>query len=216
MRELFRTRPLVLLVLAAPIVPFVLLGGTIDQWFDQWRQRPPHPGLSAALIVGLLATDIFLPVPSSMISTFGGGQLGWLGGTLASWLGLSVGAIAGFALARWLGPPFAQRFVRKQSLEQMQTLSNRFGPGVIILTRGVPILAEASVLLLGLQHLAWRRFLPPLLLSNLGLSLVYAVFGDFAARYDSTPLALAVSILLPVIVTAVVQRRLARRPAAGA
>lgn len=214
MRELFRTLPLVLLVLAVPIVPFVLLGGTIDAWFQQWTERPQHPGWSAALVVGLLATDVFLPVPSSMISTFGGGQLGWFGGTLASWLGLSAGAIAGFALARWLGPAFTQRFARQQSLDQMQALSNRFGPGVIILTRGVPILAEASVLLLGLQRLEWRRFLPPLLLSNLGLSLVYAVFGDFAARYDSTPLALAVSILLPVIVTAVVQRRLARRPAA--
>jgi membrane protein DedA with SNARE-associated domain len=90
----------------------------------------------------------------------------------------------------------------------MSRLSERYGPSLIVLTRGVPVLAEASVLLLGLERLAWRRFLPPMLLSNLGLALAYSVFGHIAWEYDSMPLALAVSILLPVIVAAIVQRRL--------
>lgn len=208
MRDLFRSLPLVLLVLAVPIVPFVLMGGRVDEWFELWRSSAVDPLTSTAVVVGLLSTDIFLPIPSSMVSTFAGAKLGWAIGALASWLGMSLGAIAGFALARWLGPAFAKWFSKQQSLDQMQAMSDRFGPSVVILTRGVPVLAEASVLLLGLKRLAWRKFLPPLLLSNLGLSLVYAIFGQVAEHYNSTPIALGVSILLPVIVAAVVQRKL--------
>lgn len=207
-RALFRSLPIVLAVLAVPIVPFVLLGGSLDDWFQRWTESAPDKATSAALVVGLLTTDIFLPIPSSMVSTFGGGRLGWWLGTLASWAGMSLGSILGFALARRLGPAFTRWFARRESLAQMRLLGERYGPSVIVLTRGVPILAEASVLLLGLERLAWRKFLPPLLLANLGLSLVYAVFGHFAAEWNATPLALAVSILLPVLVAVVVQRRL--------
>jgi uncharacterized membrane protein YdjX (TVP38/TMEM64 family) len=212
-RALLRSLPLVVAVLAIPIVPFLLWGGTLEEWFDQWRAAARDPWRAAALIIGLLSTDIFLPIPSSLVSTFGGAQLGWLGGTLASWIGMSVGAIAGFALARWLGPAFARRLTSAESLEQMRLLTEKHGPGVVILTRGLPVLAEASVLLLGAQRMAWSKFLPPLLLSNFGLSVVYAVFGQVSETYDATPLALAVSILLPVLVAAVVQWRLrAARP----
>lgn len=209
-RELLRSWPIVLMVLAVPIIPFVLLGGRIDEWFEQWQQDPPSPRMAALAIIALLASDIFLPIPSSMVSTFGGGQLGWLGGTLASWIGMNLGSFLGFALARWLGPSFTRWFTRRESLSQMSKLSEQYGPSVIVLTRGVPVLAEASILLLGLERLSWRKFLPPLLLSNLGLALAYSAFGDFAKQYNSVPLALAISILLPVFVAAVVQRRLRR------
>jgi uncharacterized membrane protein YdjX (TVP38/TMEM64 family) len=208
MRDLLRSFPLVVAVLLVPIIPFVLMGGRIDEWFDDWRERSHDPWVTAGVVIGVLATDIFLPIPSSMVSTAAGGQLGWLVGTLASTLGMSLGSIAGFALARGLGETFTRWFTKRESLEQMNTLSQRFGPSIIVLTRGLPILAEASVLLLGMKRMPWRRFLPPLLLSNLGLSLVYAIFGDLAAQFDATLLALGVSILLPVIVALVVRKRL--------
>jgi hypothetical protein len=66
----------------------------------------------------------------------------------------------------------------------------------------VPVLAEASVLLLGMHGLSWRRFLPPVLLSNLGLALAYAAFGELAEKYSLLPLALGVSIALPVVMVA--------------
>ena len=193
-------------MLLVPIVPFVLVGGRIDDWFVAWQERTRDPLSAALMIVGLLATDILLPIPSSMVSTFGGGKLGWLLGTLASWVGMNLGAIIGFALTRWLGPRFTRWFVKPESLSQMSKLSQRYGPSVIVLTRGIPVLAEASVLLLGLERLPWRTFLPPLLLANLGLAFAYSAFGDFAQQYNSVPLALAISILLPVFVAAVVQR----------
>ena len=74
--------------------------------------------------------------------------------------------------------------------------------------RAVPVLAEASVLLVGIHNLSWRRFLPPVILSNLGIALAYAKFGEFAERNGWLPLALGMSIALPLLLTVVARRRI--------
>ena len=71
-------------ILAIPIVPFLLFGEQVEAALDRWRQHPPAWPLVAGAVVALLATDVFLPIPSSVVSTLAGGQLGLVGGTLAS------------------------------------------------------------------------------------------------------------------------------------
>src|SRR5688572_5283038 len=108
---------LMCLILAVPIVPFLAFGGRAEEWVRAWTLDPPAAPITAAVVVGLLATDIFLPVPSSVISTAAGWRLGWLGGTAVSWAGMSAGAVIGFALARLWGYRFAAWFSRPQDLE---------------------------------------------------------------------------------------------------
>jgi len=205
MKPILRSILLVSLVLLVPIVPFVAFGSALESWFEQLVQHPMPPWLAAVAVVGLLSTDIFLPVPSSLISTLGGWQLGWQAGTLFSWIGMSVGSSIGFSLARRWGRPFALRMSRGDDLDRMQLLSDRFGPLVLVLTRAVPILAEASVLLLGIHRLTWKRFLPPVLLSNLGIALAYSAFGNVAQRHNWLPLALGVAVALPVLLAMVLK-----------
>lgn len=197
---------LICLVMLIPILPFVAFGDELDQWVQQTLQQDSDAGFVAAVEVGLLSTDIFLPVPSSMVSTIGGMKLGTAWGTLTSWVGMSLGAILGFALARRFGRPFARWFSKDRSLEQMQSVSDRYGPAALILTRGVPVLAEASVLLMGIHKLSWRRFLVPVLATNLVLSLVYSAFGEVAQEHGWLPLALGVSIALPVLLATMMKR----------
>jgi uncharacterized membrane protein YdjX (TVP38/TMEM64 family) len=193
------------LVLMVPLLPFLVLGSQMDAWSRQWIERPPGPLLTASLVVGILALDIFLPVPSSFISTLAGMQLGVAGGTASSWLGLSLGAVVGFALARRWGHPVARRWSTPHDLQRMETLSDRYGPLALILVRGVPLLAEASVLLVGMHRLSWRRFLPPVLVSNFALAVAYAAMGDVAQRHHWLPLAVGVSIALPVLLAMLVK-----------
>ena len=94
----------------------------------------------------------------------------------------------------------------EEDLERMRGLSQRFGPAVLIVGRGVPVLAEASVLLMGIHRMSWRRFLPAVLLSNLGIAFAYSAFGDFAEQNQWLPLALGVSIALPVLLATMVSR----------
>jgi 3-dehydroquinate synthase len=54
----------------------------------------------------------------------------------------------------------------------MDNLGQRFGSGILVITRALPILAEAAVLLMGTVDLPWRQFLPAVMLSNLGIAAV--------------------------------------------
>ena len=201
MRSLLRPILIISFVCLIPIIPFCLFGNFLQDWVKlQLDSR--H---SSLLIIALLATDIFLPIPSSVVCTFGGAKLGVLQGTAVSWLGMGLGAVLGFWLARTFGQRFALRFAAGKDLERAQELTERCGPSVLILCRGVPVLAEASVLLMGIQKLSWQRFLIPVLLSNLGLAIAYSAFGEIAERHQWLPLALAISIGLPVLMTAIVK-----------
>jgi membrane protein DedA with SNARE-associated domain len=192
-----------IVVLAVPIVPFLIFGQAgVERAIENWRENPPPPLFIAAAVVGLLATDIFLPIPSSLVSTLAGWQLGALAGTAASWAGMTLGAALGFALAKWFGQPAVAWLTRPGDLARTRLLAERFGPALLVLGRGVPVLAEATVLLVGMHGMSWRRFLPPVLLANLGLALAYSVFGQIAERYQWLPLALAIAIAFPLAMIA--------------
>lgn len=199
MRELLRPLLLMGAVLAIPIVPFALFGAEIEAWVRAWSQQPGSAAVVALGIFALLAGDILLPVPSSLVSTMGGWRLGWIAGTGVSWLGLTAGACLGFALARRWGQRLAIRLSKPDQLGRFAHLAARFGPAALVLCRGVPVFAEASVLWTGMHGMTWRKFLLPVALSNLGIALAYSAFGEFAAAHEWLPLALGVSIGLPVL-----------------
>ena len=201
MRELFRSFRVIGLVMLIPIIPFLFFGEQMEAWVENWKDQPP----AALLVVGLLATDIFLPIPSSVVNTMAGYHLGVLWGALACWAGMTIGAALGFALARRWGRSFALWFTQEEDLDRMHWLCQKYGPSVLLLARGAPVLAEASVLLMGVHGLSWKRFLPPVMFGNLVLAYAYAQFGKYAEENHWFYLALAVSILLPVLLAAVAQ-----------
>ncbi len=189
---------LIFAVLLVPILPFLSFGDALESTFAGWLDPPPSSGTVAALTVAILASDILLPVPSSLISTIAGARLGILQATAASWLGMTLGAVAGFYLARTWGRPLAARFSSADDLTRMDRLVDRYGVGIVILTRALPVLAEAAILGVGLMRLEPRRFLLTVIFSNLGIALVYAVLGQMAESRGELPLALAASIALPL------------------
>jgi uncharacterized membrane protein YdjX (TVP38/TMEM64 family) len=206
-------RPLLILtlVLAVPIVPFVFFGDRLEGWFAALFDPPPSRATTWWLVAGVLASDLLLPVPSSLVNTLAGAQLGVVGGTTASWFGMSVGATLGFALARRWGRALAVRLASAEDIDRLDHLATRLGPTLIVLTRAVPVLAEASVLLLGINRLAWRRFLPALVMSNLGIALAFAAFGEVAGKHEWLPAALGISVAAPLALTATLRWMLTRR-----
>ena len=208
MRELFRTLPLMCGVLLIPIIPFLFFGQRLENWLQGMAEHPPSDLAVATWVIGLLSTDILLPIPSSVISTMSGWQLGWWRGTLATWTGMTIGAAVGFALARRWGHRIALWFSKPEDLVQARDLSNRFGPLILVITRGMPVFAEASVLMAGIHGLSWRKFFPAVVLSNLGIAVAYSVFGDYAEKNQWLPLALGIAVAVPILVAAVGQRLL--------
>ncbi|MFG0333836.1 MAG: TVP38/TMEM64 family protein [Maioricimonas sp. JB049] len=166
------------------------------------------PGTQFSLIVAALATDILLPIPSSAVSTYAGGVLGFAPGTLASWLGMTAGACLGYGLARLAGRPLAERFAGAKDLERVQELARRYGAAAVVLTRPLPVLAEACVLLMGVARLRWPPFLMAIALSNLAVSATYAAFGQWFRASESLPVALGISLVVPFVFSWLVRHRL--------
>jgi uncharacterized membrane protein YdjX (TVP38/TMEM64 family) len=216
MSELVRWSIAITLVLLAPIVPFLLFGDWAEARIEQWLDETLSPGATAAIVVGALVSDILLPVPSSFVSTFAGSRLGVAVGAGVIWIGMTTGCMLGFALARWLGRPLAMRFSSAADLQRMESLVQRGGPLILALTRPLPVLAEASVLLVGAIGLSWRQFLPVVCLANLGLAVAYAALGYWAREQGNLPVALAASIVGPVLATFAARRWLPTRQPATA
>ncbi len=206
MQVLFRNVVVIGIAVAAPVVPFLLFGEAMEAWAREWAESEHGLAVTTFGIIALLAGDIFLPTPSSLITTLAGYQLGWFRGAIVSWVGMSLGAVIGFALARRFGRPLARWLSKDGDLEQMQALSDQTGPMLLVLTRAVPVLAEASVLLMGMHQLSWQRFLPPVLFANLVISFAYALFGEIAKQQSWFPLAVIVSIVIPVVTSIVFKR----------
>lgn len=191
-------------VLLIPIFPFLLLGEAFEERVAQWSRRhlageTADVGVKFGVVTGLLAADLFLPIPSSAVSTYAGGVMPLASAAAASWLGMTAGACLGFGLARGLGRPFAARRAGQDDLERMHGLAERYGPLTLVLTRPLPLLAEACVLLLGTTRLSWRRFLAPVLVSNLVISLTYTVCGRaFAGQSGFWP-AVILSGTIPLL-----------------
>ncbi len=198
---------LICLILLVPIVPFVYFHRGIEQWLAELNASPPGPWGIALLVVGLLGTDVLLPIPSSLVSTLSGGHLPPWAATLASWLGLNLGAAVGFWIGRTGGRAVAERLSSPTDLQQTQRLVSQYAAGALVLTRGLPIVAEATVLLLGIQHLAWRQFWPPVLLSNLGIAIAYSMLGHYASEHEWLAGAMGVSVALPLLATWWFKRR---------
>jgi len=198
---------LVVVVLAVPIVPFLIFGPRMEQWIDQSLQSHLSPTIIAGATVALLAVDILLPIPSSVVSTVAAHHLGFCLATACSWLGMTLGATLAFLAARLLGRAVVLRLSRREDLECADRLSQHYGPTFLVLARAVPVVAEASVLLLAISSLPTRRFLLPVALSNLGIAAAYSLLGSTV----SLPAAIAASLALPLLASLAVRARRGRR-----
>ncbi len=139
-------RPIIVIILALliPIVPFVLVGELPG---ERWLSAVDDNALLFALLgAGLLAADVVLPIPSSIMGTLLGARLGFLAGWFWAWAGMLAGNILGYVGGRLLLSHLQAR------LPETPTLL------VLFLSRPTPVLAEAAAIAAGVGRVPWWRF----------------------------------------------------------
>lgn len=210
MQSVVRASILLAAFILIPIVPFLILGEPFGRDVKSWIQADEERAEQVEFLVVLcvLASDIFLPIPSSAVMTCAGGIMAFWAAVLASWLGLSLGAVLGFGFARVFGKPFASRFADQDDLARIEAVGSRFGPAVLLLTRPLPILAEACVLLMGTTELSWRRFLFPVLAANLTLAVFYVACGAGIENQRVLLVAAIGSGAIPLLLALFIRRKL--------
>ncbi|HTV21119.1 MAG TPA: VTT domain-containing protein [Polyangiaceae bacterium] len=159
----------VLLAAVLLSVPFAIVGELPgERWLSAADDRAP---LFAALGVLLLAADVLLPIPSSVVGVMLGARLGLLAGFACCLLGLILGHGIGYGLGRLAPERWAPRAPRAPSL---------LG---IFLSRPVPMLAEALAVAAGATRMPLGHFLAA---AALGDAIYAAVLAAAGARLLST------------------------------
>ena len=189
---------LMLIVLAVILVPFIFFHEYIDNWTAELlKTSGQHPGYIGLLLCILLASDILLPVPSSIVSTGAGFLLGFFYGVIVSFVGMTLGCLIGYALGKGSGK--AMRWLDEETRSRMERFFQRSGKWAIIIARPIPVLAEATVFFAGISRMNFGSFCWVSSLSNLGISIVYAAVGTYSVSVNSILLAFSGAILLPAI-----------------
>jgi 3-dehydroquinate synthase len=134
---------------------------------------------------------------------------------------MTLGAVIAFAVARKFGSspnekgnPVSREAVAERSARQSpdaEQAARHHGPWMLVLTRPLPIIAEAAVLVAGSLHMPWRMFLPPVVVSNVAISATYAALGQQAAEHQWLPLAVCASVTVPLVAALWVRRVRSRR-----
>ena len=202
---------LALLAVAVPLVPFLAFGTRLDHAVAGWLDPPPAPRVLAAIEVGVLAADLLLPVPSSMVATLGGAHLGIVIGTGCAWLGMTAGAMLGWWLGRTAGAASLSSLTLAEQ-ERLTRQQRRFGPLAVVLTRPLPLVAEAAALMAGASGMSWRDFLLAAGSGNLAIALVWSLAGALGRHADSLQWVLMGSLVVPVAITWLVLRRSLQTP----
>lgn len=182
-----------LMLLALILVPFLLLEEQVLQATGGlFAAGRPAGALLAIAIVALFAGDVVLPVPSSLVSVAAVALFGWAGGLLI-WIGMTIGCGLGYWLGSRAARPLAERFIGADEIARARRFAEDVGPAALVLTRAVPVLAEATTVAAGLAAMPLRRFALATGLANAGIALVYvAAAGSFVLLF-------AAAILVPAI-----------------
>jgi uncharacterized membrane protein YdjX (TVP38/TMEM64 family) len=199
------------LVLGLILVPFLLGEQAVLAWTEAWFAQPGSQALVFGVVTLLLAADLLLPIPSSLVSAGAVAALGPVLGGAAVWLGMTVGAALGHAVGQSGGQAVALRFVGAAELERAARLHERFGTAMLVLCRGVPVLAEASTMLAGALHMRFGSFLFVTSAANLGLSLAYALSSRLGSGGFAMLAPFALGILVPALALGIVRLSLGRR-----
>jgi membrane protein DedA with SNARE-associated domain len=198
----------VLLVLACaglvPLVPFAVLGELPgERWLSAQGGDALRFGATGA---ALLALDVLLPIPSSVLGALLGGRLGFVPGALWAFSGLFVGQCFGYALGRLLPARFAS---------QLPVAADGMSAAVVLVSRPVPVLAEAVAIAAGVERMPLRRYLVAGGLGNAAYALAMAGSGAALLPEGLAGPGLAPPMLLPVAAWLLWQRLRARARPAG-
>lgn len=185
-----------ILLLAVVLVPFVLFEDQFNTLADRISSGEASTSLAALAIGGLLALDVFLPVPSSIVSTAAGVLMGLWAGASVVWVGMTAGSMIGYFVGV-RSAPLARRLVGPQGLARAADLAERYGAWAVVVCRPIPVLAEATVVFAGLVRAPLRRFLFVTAASNLGIAVGYAAIGAYSMRLDSFLMAFAGAVAVP-------------------
>lgn len=181
------------LVLLAVLAPFFLFGGAAESWISA---RLGDPATVAWLAAAALALDIYLPVPSSLVSLAAGHHLGFWGGFLAIFAGMSLGSLLAYGSGQQIrlrprGDPS-----NGPEMAGIGPPATRNALLLMSICRPIPVLSETSAILLGYWRIPFAAFAICSLFANGVVAATFAACGALAANAGSALIIVPMAMVL--------------------
>lgn len=101
----------------------------------------------------------FIPFPGHLLSMANSIVFGPFLGFLITMLGWFISSQLGFGLAKFLGRPIEKHFLKKNTIEKVDSAVNKQGPWMILTLRFMPPLSFSLLnFAFGLTNISWKRF----------------------------------------------------------
>jgi len=178
------------------VLTWMIWGGGMEQRFTlqgavAWIEGSGPWAWAAG--IGLLVSDLLLPVPGTVIMS----ALGWIYGTWAGGLlagaGSMLAGLTGYGIGRIIGERGARRLLGDTDFEKGRLLFARGGGWMIALSRAVPILPEALSCTAGLVRMPFGRFLAALACGSLPVGFLYAWIGSIGREAPAWTFAFSIA-----------------------
>lgn len=154
---------------------------------------------TSIVVVTSLTADVFLPVPNGLTNTLAGASLGWALASFIVWIGLNLGAVFGYLVGRYAARPLAEKIVGRDDLKKAEDSAKDIDVMGLILARPVPAFAELSTIAAGITKMPFKKFTYVMILSNIGVAVIFSGLGAAALSSGSSTLAFFGAALFPAL-----------------
>jgi len=124
------------------------------------------------LIVLLLAVDVVLPIPSSVISIAAAVMFGVLIGSLLIFIGMTLCCLFGYYLGRQ-GHSLVRVYSENDKQQSVKKWVQRWGAWSLLVSRPLPVMAETSIVMAGMTRFPIKRFLVYTIPANAVIAILY-------------------------------------------
>ncbi|MEW6321523.1 MAG: VTT domain-containing protein [Acidobacteriota bacterium] len=207
---------LIVLVAGAVILSKLLFEDALAIWPEAAiRAWVEQAGTGAAfVVVGLLAADIVLPVPSSLVMILSGAAFGVVWGSALAFVGSVGGEWLGFELVRRYGRRASARIAGDADVARLERIFARNGVLVVAVSRALPVVMETVSVVAGLSGMSRRAFLLASAAGTAPIVVIYAYAGVMSRQLDSVVPAVVILIAVALGGWLAYRHRLAPPPPA--
>src|SRR5690606_5897222 len=194
------------------LLSFFLFGADFTDTFTHdgsvaWLNRYGSWAWMAGIV--LLASDLLLPLPATIVMSALGYIYGTMVGGLISAAGSFVAGATGYWLCRLAGEKAARWILGQQDFDRAKRMAHHLGGWLVVLSRWLPVLPEVIACIAGLTRMQAGYFHLALARGSLPLDFIYAWIGHTGVA--NPLLAILFSACVPPLIWFFVHRVIRRR-----
>ncbi|HFX18124.1 MAG TPA: DedA family protein [Flavobacteriales bacterium] len=176
----------------------ILSAADIKNYLEQIQHADKYK--IALIVSALLASDVFLSVPTILIVTYAGNILGFELGLAASTVGMLISGSIAYILCRLSGNKMLTLLIKdKEKIDEVNSIFHRMGFSMLIIARALPMLPEATCCLSGMMRFNFIKFLTYYLLGTLPYAIVLTYLGSISSLDNPYPALIGIGVVYAIL-----------------